>query len=152
MKNIIVSNKKAHFDYHILHTLEAGIVLRGAEVKSIRARRANIKDSFVRIIKGEAFLFNAHIAHLETTNAHFKPDERATRKLLLHKKEINRLFGMVSQKGLTIVPLHLYINARNIVKLQIAVVQGKKLYDKRESLKQKTIERDIQTALKSRYK
>lgn len=150
MRAPIATNKKAHFDYFILEKYEAGVVLSGAEVKSLRARRANIKDSFVRIVRGEAFLFNAHIAALNTTNAHFKPDERATRKLLLHKKEIAKIFGLASQKGYAIVPLSVYFNAKNIAKIEIAVVQGKKLYDKRESLKQKTQEREIQIALKER--
>ncbi|RAX53079.1 SsrA-binding protein [Helicobacter sp. 16-1353] len=150
MKQIIATNRKAIFDYFIITTLEAGIVLCGAEVKAARARKVNIKDSFIRIMKNEIFLFNAHIGHLNTTNAYFKPDEKAPRKLLLHRKEIDKLFGMVTQKGYTIVPLNLYFNSRNILKAEIAVVQGKKLYDKRESLKKKTIEREIQSELKNR--
>ena len=107
----------------------------------------NIKDSFVRIIKGEAFLFGAHFSHLETTNSHFKPDERRTRKLLLKRKEINKLFSQVSQKGFSIVPLTAYFKRKNL-KLQIALVSGKKIYDKRESLKQKTLKREAEMAMK----
>ena len=113
--------------------------------------QANIKDSFVRIVKNEAFLFNAHISHLKTTNTYFKPDEKAPRKLLLHRREINKLFLLVSQKTYTIVPLSLYFNKKNLLKVEIALVQGKKLYDKRESIKQKTLDREIQAALKNRY-
>ena len=144
---IIAQNKKAHFDYFIHQTLEAGIALKGSEVKAARQNRVNIKDSFVRIIKGEAFLFGAHFSHLETTNSHFKPDERRTRKLLLKRKEISKLHGQVSQKGFSIVPLTAYFKRKNL-KLQIALVSGKKLYDKRESLKQKTLKREAEMAMK----
>lgn len=146
---IIANNKKAHFDYFIHNTLEAGIALKGSEVKSARLNRVNIKDSFVRIIKGEAFLFGAHFSHLETTNAHFRGDEKRTRKLLLHKKEISKLFGSVSQKGFSIVPLTMYFK-RNRLKVQIALVSGKKLHDKRQSLKEKTLKREAQIAMKTR--
>lgn len=149
MKQIVATNKKALFDYFIIFKLECGIVLSGAEVKAIRARKVNIKDSFIRIVKNEAFLFNAHISYLNTTNTYFKPDETQARKLLMHKKEINKIFGMVSQKGYTIVPLNLYFNFKNLLKVEIAVVQGKKLYDKRESLKKKTMEREMQISLKN---
>ena len=144
---IIAKNKKAHFDYFIHQTLEAGIALKGSEVKAARQNRVNLKDSFVRIIKGEAFLFGAHFSHLETTNSHFKPDERRTRKLLLKRKEINKLFSQVSQNGFSIVPLTAYFKRRHL-KLQIALVSGKKLYDKRESLKQKTLKREAEIAMK----
>lgn len=144
---IIANNKKARFDYFIHQTLEAGIALKGSEVKAARQNRVNIKDSFVRIIKGEAFLFGAHFSHLETTNSHFRHDERRTRKLLLKRKEINKLFSQVSQKGFSIVPLTAYFKRKNL-KLQIALVSGKKLYDKRESLKQKTLKREAEMAMK----
>lgn len=144
---IIANNKKARFDYFIHQTLEAGIALKGSEVKAARQNRVNIKDSFVRIIKGEAFLFGAHFSHLETTNSHFRHDERRTRKLLLKRKEINKLHGQVSQKGFSIVPLTAYFKRKNL-KLQIALVSGKKLYDKRESLKQKTLKREAEMAMK----
>lgn len=144
---IIANNKKARFDYFIHQTLEAGIALKGSEVKAARQNRVNIKDSFVRIIKGEAFLFGAHFSHLETTNSHFRHDERRTRKLLLKRKEINKLFSQVSQKGFSIVPLTAYFKRKKL-KLQIALVSGKKLYDKRESLKQKTLKREAEMAMK----
>ena len=151
MRHIVATNRKALFDYFIINKLEAGIVLSGSEVKAIRAKKVNIKDSFVRIIRNEAFLFNTHISHLNTTNAYFKPDEKAPRKLLLHKKEIYKLFSFVSQKTYTIVPLSLYFNKRNILKVEIALVQGKKLYDKRESIKKKTLDKEALAALKNRY-
>ena len=144
---IIANNKKARFDYFIHQTLEAGIALKGSEVKAARQNRVNIKDSFVRIIKGEVFLFGAHFSHLETTNSHFRHDERRTRKLLLKRKEINKLHGQVNQKGFSIVPLTAYFKRKNL-KLQIALVSGKKLYDKRESLKQKTLKREAEMAMK----
>ena len=149
--NIVATNRKALFDYFIINKIEAGIVLSGSEVKAIRAKKVNIKDSFVRIIRNEAFLFNAHISHLSTTNAYFKPDPKAPRKLLLHKKEIHKLFSLVSQKTYSIVPLKLYFNKKNTLKVQIALVQGKKLYDKRESIKKKTLDREAQVALKNKY-
>lgn len=145
---VMAKNKKALFDFHILEKFEAGIELKGSEVKAIRASRLNLKDSFVRIIKGEAFLLDAHISYLETTYSYYKPDERRARKLLLHKKQINRLLGKVSQEGLTIVPLMLYFNKANRVKVEIALAKGKNLHDKRESLKKKILDREAQSALK----
>lgn len=142
-------NKKAYHDYIILDTYEAGISLKGSEVKAIRAGRVNLKDSFVRIIKGEVFWLNGHISHLETAHSTYRPDERRERKLLLHAKQINKLHENVSKDGVTIVPLKLYFNDRNKLKLQIATAQGKKLYDKREDLKRKSQERDMKTALKN---
>lgn len=100
MKKLVANNKKALFDYSIISSFEAGIELCGSEVKSARLSRVNIKDNFVKIIKGEAFLFNSHISYISTTNSYFKCDEKRVRKLLLHKKEINKLFGLVSQKGI----------------------------------------------------
>ena len=147
-KKVFAKNKKAYFDYEILQTLESGIVLAGSEVKSIRAGRVNLKDSFVKIIKGEAFLFHAHISFLENTYSYFKPNERAVRKLLLHKKEIDKLFGSVMQQGLGIVPLNIYCNQKNKIKLTIALVRGKKLHDKRESIKKKMLEREARANMK----
>lgn len=144
----LARNKKANFDYEILETFEAGIVLQGSEVKSLRMSKVNIKDSFIRIIKGELWLLNAHIALLSTTNSFFRPDERAARKLLMHKKQIDKLFGKVTIEGLTLVPLSLYLNDKNIVKARIALAKGKKLHDKRQSLKIKDLNRQAQSAMK----
>jgi SsrA-binding protein len=148
-KNLVFKNKKAFHDYFILDSFETGIQLQGSEVKAIREGRVNLKDSFVRIVKNELFLFNMHISHLSTAHTTYRPDERRSRKLLMHKKEIAKLYEKVTKDGITIVPLKLYFNARNLVKVQIATAQGKKLYDKREDLKAKTLKREAQMALKN---
>ncbi|WP_104696176.1 SsrA-binding protein [Helicobacter salomonis] len=145
----IARNKKAFFDYEILETLEAGIVLVGSEVKAIRAGKVNLKDNFVKIMRGEAFLFGVHIAHLETANVYYKPDEVRARKLLLHKKQLIKWAQEVGQQRLSIVALRLYFNHKNKAKLQVALVRGKKLYDKRESMKKKALEMDAKMAFKN---
>ena len=147
--NIIAKNKKAYHDYEILEKFEAGIVLQGAEVKALRAKRANLSDGFCRFIKDELHLMNTHIAHLETTNANYARDSRSPRKLLLHKKQINKLFENVSKDGNTIVPLMIYFNERNLVKVSIAIAKGKNLHDKRETLKRRTQLREAQQAMKN---
>lgn len=148
--HIVAQNKKARHDYEILEKFEAGIVLAGAEVKALRAKRANLADSFCRFIKGELHLMNAHISHLDTTNKYYVPDTRAPRKLLLHKKELQKLYVKVHKEGLTIVPLMIYFNERNIAKVSIALAKGKKLHDKRADLKAKTLNREAQQAMKNR--
>ena len=148
--NIIAQNKKARHDYEILEKYEAGIVLQGSEVKALRAKRANLNDAFCRFIKGELYLMNAHISHLETTNRHFVKDERAPRKLLLHRKELDKLYGKVSKEGLTIVPLMIYFNERNIAKVSIALAKGIKLHDKRQTLKERTLKKEAAVAMKNR--
>jgi SsrA-binding protein len=147
-RKVIARNKKAFHDYEILEKYEAGIVLKGSEVKAIRMGRVNLKDSFVRIIKSEAYLLNAHISYLDTTNPHFKPNERRDRKLLLHRKEIDKLLGKVSKESLTIVPLSLYLTSKNIIKVEIALAKGKQLHDKREALKRKEADREARAAMK----
>jgi len=148
--NLIAQNKKARFEYEILEKFEAGLVLQGSEVKALRAKRANLNDAFCRFIKGELYLMNAHISHLDTTNRHFVKDERVPRKLLLHKKELDKLFGKISKDGLTIVPLMLYFNERNFAKVSIALAKGKKLHDKRQTLKERTLKKEAATAIKNR--
>lgn len=148
-KELVFKNKKAFHDYTILDTLEAGIVLEGSEVKAIRAGRVNLKDSFVRIIKNEVFLLNAHISHLSTTNSNFRPDERRARKLLLHSKQISKLYSKVTKDGITLVILKLYFNSKNMVKVEVATAQGKKLHDKRLALKEKSLKRESDLALKA---
>ncbi len=145
---VIANNKKAFHDYEILERFEAGIELKGSEVKSIRLGKVNLKDSFVRIIRGEAILFETHISHIPTVNVHFKPDEKRPRKLLLKKKELDKLHGKVATLGLSIVPLSLYFNKRNWAKVEIALAKGKKLHDKRESIKKKELNREAQAAMK----
>lgn len=147
-KNLVFKNKKAFHDFTILDTLEAGIVLEGSEVKAIREGRINLKDSFVRIIKGEVFLLNVHISHLSTTHSTYRPDERRTRKLLLHSKQIDKLYSKVTKDGITLVVLKLYFNEKNRIKVEVATAQGKKLHDKREDLKAKTMKRETQQILK----
>ena len=142
-------NRKAFHDYEILDTLEVGVVLEGSEVKAARDGRVNLKDSFIRIIKSEVFVLNMHITHLSTTHSTFRPDEKRARKLLLHKKEIEKLFTKVTKDGITLIPLKMYFNSKNMIKMQIATARGKKLHDKREDLKEKSMKRDIQRALKN---
>lgn len=149
MGEAVARNKKAFHDYEILEKLEAGIVLQGSEVKAIRQGRVNLKDSFVKIIKGEAFLLNAHISHLSTANLNFAPNERAPRKLLLHVKQLCKWDMKVAKDGLTIVPLAIYFNAKNLAKVEIALARGKNEHDKRESLKEKDARREAQTAMKN---
>jgi len=148
--NIVAQNKKARHDYEILEKFEAGLVLQGSEVKALRAKRANLSDAFCRFIKGELHLMNTHIAHLETTNKHYSRDTRTPRKLLLHKKQLEKLYVKVHKEGLTIVPLMIYFNERNFAKVTIAIAKGKKLHDKRADMKTKTLNREAQQAIKER--
>jgi SsrA-binding protein len=148
-KNLVFKNKKAFHDFTIMDTLEAGIMLEGSEVKAIRDGRINLKDSFVRIIKGEVFLLNMHISHLSTTHTTYRPDERKNRKLLLHKKQIGKLYSKVTKDGITLIATKLYFNDKNMVKVEVAIAQGKQLHDKREDMKTKTMLRETQQILKS---
>lgn len=148
-RNLVFRNKKAFHDFTILDTIEAGIVLEGSEVKAIREGRVNLKDSFVRVIKGEVFLLNAHISHLSTAHTTYRPDEKRARKLLLHSKQIARIYSKVTKDGITLVCTKLYFNSKNMVKVEVATAQGKKLHDKREALKEKTMKRDTQIILKA---
>jgi len=147
-KNLVFKNRKAFHDFTILDSLEAGIMLEGSEVKAIREGKINLKDSFVRIIKGEVFLLNVHISHLSTTHSTYRPDERRSRKLLLHSKQIDKLYSKVTKDGITLVALKLYFNDKNMIKVEVATAQGKKLHDKREDLKAKTMKRETQQILK----
>lgn len=144
----IAKNKKAFFDFEILEKFEAGIVLTGSEVKAVRNARVNLKDSFCRFIKGELWLLNAHISHMDYTNPHFKPEPTRARKLLLHDKQLDKLYGKVSKQGLTVVALKIYFNRRNLCKVQIALAKGKKKHDKRETLKKKTMDMEAKQAVK----
>ena len=135
-----IKNKRAYFDYYVEKDLEAGIVLKGTEIKSIRKGSADLKDSYVRIKNNEAFIINMYIAKYEEGNR-FNHSERETRKLLLHKKEIIKLKEQSDKEGYTIIPLKLYIT-RGKAKLLIGVCKGKHLYDKRQSLKEKSLEKE----------
>ncbi len=143
---LIAQNKKAYHDYFIEETFEAGMVLVGTEVKSIRAGSGSIKESFIRIKDGEAFLFNMHINPYEKGNI-FNKEPLRTRKLLLHKREINKLVGSISTKGMTIVPLKVYIKG-SLVKMEIGLARGKKLHDKRQDIASKDVRRQNEREFK----
>jgi SsrA-binding protein len=145
---IVAENRQARFEYEILETFEAGIELQGTEVKSIRNGKANLRDGFALIRKGEAWLHNVHISPHETASQHFNHEPRRTRKLLMHKQEIRKLMGKVDQQGLTLVPLKMYLK-RGWAKVTLALVRGKKLHDKRDDLKQKQAKREIARVMKS---
>lgn len=147
---IVSDNRQARFLFEILETYEAGIELLGTEVKSIRAGKVNLRDGFARIRNGEVLLMNVHISPHQTASQIFNHDPRRSRKLLLHRKEIRKLIGQVEQKGLTLVPLKMYLKD-GWVKVSIGLARGKKLYDKREDLKQKQDKREMERAMKSRY-
>lgn len=144
---IIANNKKAYFDYFISDNLEAGISLEGSEVKSIRAGGISLNESYVKIIGNEVFLINCYIKPFEKTSS-YAPDVKRTRKLLLKRTEISRLRQKVSEKGLTIVPLRVYFKG-NLVKVEIGIGKGKKLFDKRETLKEKSAKREIDAVSKN---
>ena len=145
---IIASNKKAYHEYFIHYTYEAGIQLTGTEIKSIRDSKANINDAYISIKNNEAYIIGMHIAKYAMGNI-FNHKETRDRKLLLHKKEILKLSQKIQLKGLTIVPLKLYID-KGLAKLEIGVAEGKKLYDKREDLKKKEQIRKIEVSMKNR--
>lgn len=146
----LAQNKKAYHDYFIEETFEAGIVLQGTEIKSIRKGKANLKDSFAKIERGELYLHNMHVSPYEQGNR-FNHDPLRTRKLLLHRKEINKLIGETKEVGYTIVPLKLYLK-NGYCKVLIGLGKGKKQYDKREDLKKKEAKRDIERAFRDRQK
>jgi SsrA-binding protein len=148
--NLIAQNRKARHDYHVEETFEAGIVLQGTEIKSIRGRRVNLKDSFARVQNGEVYLHNMHISPYEQGNR-YNHDPLRTRKLLLHKKEISRLLGSTKEQGYSIIPLKLYTK-NGFAKVLIGLAKGKKNYDKREDLKKKTASREIEKAFRERQK
>ncbi|MDQ3556876.1 MAG: SsrA-binding protein SmpB [Gemmatimonadota bacterium] len=142
----VVQNRKARHEYHVLDTWQAGLVLQGTEVKSLRQGRANLLDAFARFGGGELWLHNLHISPYEAGNR-FNHDPLRTRKLLLHREEMRRLIGKVEQKGLTLVPLDIHFD-RGIAKVTLALVRGKKLHDKRDTLRQRTEEREMERAYK----
>ena len=145
-KQSVARNPKATHDYHILETWECGIVLTGTEVKSLRNGKASIKEAYARLRNGEVFLDGMNITPYEQGNR-YNHDPVRTRKLLLHRKEIEKLIGAVEQKGLTLVPLKLYFKD-GIAKVELSVARGRKLYDKREALKKQDARRDIDRALR----
>jgi SsrA-binding protein len=143
-KKISSSNRKAYYNYEILEKLEAGIVLSGYEVKSVRRSNISLVDSIVRFSNGEAFVENVFIAPYEQISSHIADyDTKRKRKLLMHKSEINRMHAKVKEKGLTAVPLELYIGSKGKVKLLIGLAKGKKSYDKKEAIKKKDMAREM---------
>ncbi len=148
---VITENRKARHDYHIEDTLEAGIVLQGTEVKSIRGRKVNLRDSYAQIDgNAEAWLLNLHISPYEQGNR-YNHDPLRPRKLLLNKAEIKRLIGVSREKGWALVPLRLYFR-RGMVKVELAVARGKKLYDKRQDIAERTAQREVERAFRQRQK
>lgn len=145
-KKLIANNKKARFDYFIEDTFEAGISLHGTEVKSIRMGKCSVKESFIRLEKGEVFIYNMHISPYEKGNI-FNKDPLRVKKLLLHKYEINKIAGQAAQKGYTVVPLTVYLKG-NLVKIEIGLARGKKLYDKRQDIAKKDQKREAEKSFK----
>jgi SsrA-binding protein len=147
-EKLICNNKKAYHDYFIEEKFEAGMVLKGTEVKSLRLGKANLNDSFALVRNGEAFLNNLHISPYDFGNRENHDPDRM-RKLLLHKKEITKLFSKIREQGYSLVPLRLYFK-HGIVKVEMGLAKGKKLYDKREDMKKKDMHREVAQAMKSR--
>ena len=148
--NLIAQNRKARHDYTVIETIEAGMVLKGTEIKAIRNRRVNLKDGYVRVRDGEAYLVNVHISPYEQGNL-FNHDPLRTRKLLMHKKQIAKLTAETKNTGVTLIPLKLYIK-NGFAKVLVGVAKGKKQYDKRQDLKQKDMNREINRTFKERQR
>lgn len=145
---VIADNRRARYDYHILESYEAGLVLTGTEVKSLRLGHANLREGYAAISGGELFLYNVHISPYEQGNR-FNHEPLRTRKLLLHKEEIRRLTSLTKERGLTLVPLRLYFK-HGCAKLEIGLAKGKKLYDKREDIAQRDVAREIARSVRGR--
>jgi SsrA-binding protein len=146
----VATNRKARHEYFIEETFEAGIALTGTEIKSVRAGRVSLREGFVMVRDGEAILMNVHIAHYEQGNQ-FNHEERRQRKLLLHRREIDRLYGEATQRNWTIVPLRMYINSRGLAKVEIALVRGKRQYDKRQTIAKRESDRELRREMKKAY-
>jgi SsrA-binding protein len=147
----VVTNRKAYHDYFIEEKFEAGMVLQGTEVKSLRDGRANLQDSYASVKDGEVFLHHCHISPYSHGNI-MNHDPLRVRKLLLHKKEIDKLLGKTQQKGLTLVPLRIYFSPRGQAKIELGLAKGKKLYDRRETIKAREAGREVERAIKGRGK
>jgi SsrA-binding protein len=146
---VVATNRKAYHDYFIEEKFEAGIVLKGTEVKSLRDRRVNLQDSYADVKEGEVFLHHCHISPYSHGNM-MNHDPIRTRKLLLHRKEINKLLGRTQQKGLTLIPLRIYFSERGQVKVELGLAKGKKQHDRRESIKAREAGREVERAIKER--
>ena len=148
-EKVVATNRKAFHDYFIEEKFEAGIVLQGTEVKSLREGRVNLQDSYASVRDNEVFLHNCHVSPYSHGNI-MNHDPTRVRKLLLHKTEINRLQGKTQQKGLTLIPLRIYFSQRGHAKVELGLAKGKKLYDRRESIKAREAGREVQRAIKDR--
>ena len=147
---LIAENRKAFHEYHILETFEAGVMLLGTEVKGIREGKANLRDSYARVEKGEVWLYNVHI-NPYSHRGYVDHDPKRRRKLLLHAQEIRKLIGKTTEKGLTLVPLRLYFK-KGRVKVAVSLVKGKQLHDKRETIRKREVDRETRAAVKSRQR
>ncbi len=147
---VIAKNKKAFFNYDLLETLEAGISLLGSEVKSIREGMVSLKESYAEIKEGEVFLINCHVSPYDPANI-FNHDPLREKKLLLHRKEIKRLIGKIKEKGLTLVPVKVLLNDKGRIKVEVALAKGKRVYQKREAIRQREQDREMRAELK-RYR
>ncbi|MFO7168979.1 MAG: SsrA-binding protein SmpB [Chloroflexota bacterium] len=145
----VADNRKARHDYFIEETYEAGIVLTGSEIKSIRNGRVNLRGGYARVVNGEVWLYDVHIASYEQSGKYFNHEPTRPRKLLLHRREISRIVGQVERQGYTLVPLRLYLKGRR-AKVELGLARGKKLYDKREDIAKREARRDIERAMKAR--
>jgi SsrA-binding protein len=145
----LADNRKARHDYFIEESYEAGIVLSGSEIKSVRAGRCNLRGGYARIAKGEAWLYDVHISPYEQSGTFFNHEPTRPRKLLLHRREISRITGQIERQGYTIVPLRIYLRGRR-AKLELGLAKGKKMYDKRNDIAERQAKRDIDRAMKSR--
>jgi len=148
---IVVTNRKALRDYTVLEALECGIELKGSEVKSLRAGKVSLNDSFARIEKDEVVLYNTHISPYEQAS-YLNVEPTRLRKLLLHKNQIRKLIGQVTQKGFTLIPLKIYFSDRGFAKIELALCRGKRLYDRREDIKRRETDLAVRRAIKSRRK
>ena len=148
-EKVVATNRKAFHDYHIEDRLEAGIILRGTEVKSLREGLVNLRDSYASVNHGEVFLHNCHINPYSHGNI-LNHEPLRTRKLLLHQKEITQLIGKTQQKGLTLIPLRIYFTPRGHAKVELALAKGKKQYDRRETIKEREAGREVERAMKDK--
>ena len=149
MDKVIATNRKAHRDYAILESIECGIELKGSEVKSARAGKVNLNDSFARVEGNEVILYNTHISTYEEAS-YLNVEPVRPRRLLLHKKQIKKLTGQLTQRGLTLVPLKAYFSDRGFVKVELALCKGKKLYDKREAIKRRELDLEMRRIMKNK--
>jgi SsrA-binding protein len=145
----VAENRKARHDFFIEESYEAGLALTGSEIKSVRGGRLNLRGGYARIVNGEIWMYDVHISPYEQSGTHFNHEPTRPRKLLLHRREISRILGLVERQGFTLVPLRVYFKGRR-AKIELGLARGKKLYDKREDIAKREAQRDIQRVMKSR--